>query len=101
MKYLVYHSRNMDDMIKMLDKAPKEINLKNYDLVAMVASETLGDVFRITNHINEPWWNNPEVIKHYDEVRSTSVGDVIIEREHRKRSFMVMGVGLKEVKLAS
>jgi hypothetical protein len=37
MKYLVYHARNMMDMIEH----PPKVNLENYDLVAMVKSETL------------------------------------------------------------
>jgi len=100
MRYLVYHSKDIIDMVRRLGPAPEEINLKNYDLVAMVESETLDDVFRITNHIDTSWWNNPEVIMAYNEVRSTSVGDVAVELESHK-AHMVMGIGWEEVKLCS
>ena len=51
----------------------------DYDLIAVVGSETLGDVFRITNHIDHPWTENEEVVFADEKVRSTSVGDVVLD----------------------
>lgn len=53
---------------------------ENFKLVAIIdiPDEEYGDTFRITNHIEASWCDNPEVryleSKH---VRSTSVGDII------------------------
>jgi hypothetical protein len=54
---------------------------EDYDQVATVMSETLGDVFRITNHIDHAWYDNVEVVVANREARSTSVGDVVLEVE--------------------
>lgn len=53
--------------------------------VAIVDTEKgLEDVFRVTNHIDHAWWENPEVKMFKKDSRSTSVGDVI-EDENGKR----------------
>lgn len=56
-----------------------EFNDENFELVAEVEcdADNYGDVFRLTNTIDWPWWDNKEVtcIK---KARSFSVGDVIV-----------------------
>jgi hypothetical protein len=37
----------------------------------------LDEAFKLTNHINEPWWDN-EKVEALVNSRSTSVGDVIV-----------------------
>ena len=63
-----------------------EFNDENFELVAKVECdvENYGDVFRLTNSIDAPWWSNPEVtcIK---KARSFSVGDVIVGDDGVKR----------------
>lgn len=41
--------------------------------------QQLDKVFELTNHIDHDWTHNPEIIWHADRVRSTSVGDVILD----------------------
>jgi hypothetical protein len=36
------------------------------------------EAFRLTNHIDCPWWDNEGVTRHGPETRSTSVGDVVV-----------------------
>jgi len=112
-EYYIYHSKDPMDMCLRLSKAPEQIDLDNYDLVAMVESESLGDTFRITNHIESNWLDNPEVRIAYkrERVRSTSVGDVVVEitditlgedglgKVKTGKAYMVMGVGWEEVKV--
>lgn len=64
-----------------------EFNDSNFELVAKVEcpAKDYGDVFRITNHINECWWGNPEVKFFKNRARSTSVGDVIIGEDGVRR----------------
>lgn len=51
----------------------------NFMLVAEVDSDDIDDAFRLTNHIDDDWWNNPGVKKCCEEkVRSTSTGDVVL-----------------------
>ena len=73
--FLVYHAKRPTfDLVKHI-----EFNLKEFDLVAIVESETLGDVFRITNSIEDFWGRNPEVKCAKTWCRSTSVGDVVVD----------------------
>jgi len=69
------------------DKRPDPVYPDDYRTAAIVVwdddlteTENLDRAFRLTNHIDRPWWENPDVtaagpvpLKH----RSTSVGDVL------------------------
>lgn len=73
MKFNIYHAKEPTFGFGEQPKFPEA-----YDKVAIVEAESMKDTFRITNHIDEPWTDNPEVVKMYKErVRSTSVGDVV------------------------
>lgn len=77
------------------NKAPDKINLlRDYDYMASVDAPNLGEVFRATNHIDHPWWENPEVVFHVKESRSTSVEDVVV---FDGRIFLCLPIGWKEV----
>jgi hypothetical protein len=64
--------------------------------VAVVEAEHVGDVYRITNHIDINWTENPEVIQ-FDSaaVRSTSPGDVFVNVETGER-YLVKGIGMEK-----
>jgi hypothetical protein len=49
---------------------------EDYELVAEVLTESLCKAFGLTNHVDHPWWDNPEVMAH-SQTRSTSVGDIV------------------------
>lgn len=90
MKFKVYHAKEpnfRDD-----DEGLIEFNEDNFELVAEVEcpADQYGDVFRLTNHIDEAWWENPEVtcIK---QSRSTSVGDMMVAADGVR--FRCMGIG--------
>jgi len=55
------------------------------------------DAFRLTNHIDEDWWNNKEVSPQDRDpkYRSTSVGDVV-ELESGKK-FRCLPIGWSEI----
>jgi hypothetical protein len=75
MRYKVYHK---SVMAFGFGDAPKTFKRDDYSLVAEIRSESLGDTFRITNHIDHDWTTNPEVNKmHTTHARSTSVGDIV------------------------
>ena len=82
MKFKVYHHKNPTFGF---GETP-EFNDENFEVVAAVECdpENYGDVFRLTNHIDCAWWENPEVtcIK---QARSTSVGDVIVSEDGIRR----------------
>lgn len=71
MKYKVYHAVNPT----FSQPYPA---LHDCELVAEVEAKDLEEVFRITNHIDHAWWENPEVKWHKPNSRSTSVGDIVI-----------------------
>jgi hypothetical protein len=57
----------------------------------------LEQIFALTNHIDHPWTDNPEVVwLATSRIRSTSVGDVIISSESGQ-AWLVMPVGLQEL----
>ena len=70
-----------------------EFNESNFELIAEVECPAgeYGDVFRITNHIDEAWWKNPEVKSFKDRSRSTSVGDVIVSDDGIRRRCEMTG----------
>lgn len=45
------------------------------------AALTLEDVFRLTSHIATDWTTNTEVVAKRRDVRSTSVGDIVVDQE--------------------
>ncbi|CAE6795223.1 hypothetical protein R70006_05041 [Paraburkholderia domus] len=53
-----------------------------YQLVAEVQAHELAKVFELTNSIEAPWWGNSEVTQKFKGAgcRSTSVGDIVIDR---------------------
>jgi hypothetical protein len=60
--------------------------------VADVEVADAGDAFRVTNHIDAPWTDNPEVTMLVPpQVRSTSVGDVFVLPNGRR--LMLDGIG--------
>lgn len=74
MKYKIYHAVNPTfGMTKQNFPA-------DYKQVAIVETTSLDEAFRITNHIDEDWRKNPEVLETIgDKFRSTSVGDVVVD----------------------
>lgn len=69
-------------------------DFKLYNPVARVEAVDLEDVFRITN-----LWNNPDAVRRFMPMHSTSVGDIIETHTDGHRYFMVAGTGFKEVEV--
>lgn len=65
-------------------KITGKAKLKDFDAVAVVESYAqnvdcfLEHVFKVTNHIDEPWQENETVTPLIDRARSTSVGDMVL-----------------------
>jgi hypothetical protein len=77
MKYVVWHAKD-EAMVRGLVSKPSFP--ADYRRVAVVDCKDVDDVFRATNHIDESWTKNPEVVTLIEKsVRSTSVGDVVEE----------------------
>ena len=77
---------------------------KDYEKVAFVKCETIDDAFYLTNHIDQSWWHNEEVKWCIEGRRSTSVGDVIIERAWvdepiKGKPMIVEGIGFRGLKI--
>lgn len=77
-KFLVYHNNNF---ISHHFTPNLKLDSNLLYLVAEVECENLEEAFRLTNHIDQDWWNNPEIRTYYRS-RSTSVGDLIYNVEH-------------------
>ena len=51
----------------------------DYTMVAVVEGEDVETAYRLTNHIDAPWWENEGVtLIGNPEHRSTSTGDVVV-----------------------
>jgi hypothetical protein len=56
----------------------------DYKMVAIVVGMDVETAYRLTNHIDSPWWENEGVtLIGNPEHRSTSVGDVVIMSDGR------------------
>jgi hypothetical protein len=79
MKYTVYHAVNPTFGFGEKPNFPED-----YKKVAVVETNHLEEVFRITNHIDHDWTDNPEVVGLIVTTRtprSTSVGDVVVDED--------------------
>lgn len=88
MMYYTYHARVSDNI-------PKPSFPDDYDLVARVRAANIDQVFQFTNHIDRPWYESRLVLAVSKKVRSTSVGDVIIDPNGIK--WVCMPIGWEEV----
>ena len=52
MKLKVFHAREPN----FRDDKPQEFNDINFELVALVECQELGEVFYLTNHVDHDWW---------------------------------------------
>ena len=69
-----------------------------YEKVAIIEADSVDDAFRLTNHIDSDWRTNPEVVESFkDRVRSTSVGDVVVDGD---KKYYCEPVGWKEFRVS-
>jgi len=68
---------------------PEPVWPQDYELVAELVSDDLGNIFRLTNHIDCAWYENEGVVT-YKQSRSTSVGDIV---QTRNGLFLCMPIG--------
>jgi len=99
MKYIVYHAINSS-----FGLGERFESNKDFKKVAILGGNGMGleDVFRLTNHIEDNWENNPEILEVIGNGhRSTSVGDIVVnEHNEAYRCEMIGWVKLHEHTLA-
>lgn len=97
-EFVVYHLRATEDQIRRINGSTTNSALSNavvdatlngksddaldhdlYAPVAVVSAQDLTGVFRDTNHIESDWAQNESVLKVDTPVRSTSVGDIVLD----------------------
>ena len=77
---------------KTNDGEEATVSFEDYQQVATVDVENLEEVFRATNHIDQDWRNNKEVVRASEHnVRSTSVGDIVVDHKGVKHFCASMG----------
>ena len=92
MKYIVYHAKE-----PTFSDNPQDFKMSDFEAVASVDCDTLEEVFYLTNHIDKPWWDNPQV-NLLKRSRSTSVGDVVEQVEaNALKKFRCQSAGWKEI----
>lgn len=89
----VWHN---DEFVGYSLRGPQALKGTTVRLVAEVASSDLDKAYELTNHINHSWTQNPgvTVINRGEVVRSTSVGDVMIDGD---KCCVVESVGFREL----
>lgn len=91
MRFEVYHATNPNFGMGKPKEFPKE-----YRHIATVRCKNLDDVFRVTNHVDRPWHENPDIKMVWKEVpRSTSVGDIVVDQDGNQ--WRVESVGWKHL----
>lgn len=95
MRYEVYHANTRDTRFE--HNPSGWVNRKDGDYihVATVEADSLQEVYRLTNHIETDWQQNPGVTPIGNRNRSTSVGDVIVDSEDKES--MVASFGFTEI----
>jgi hypothetical protein len=96
-RYAVYHASDLLAMVIPLATHWYEDRSGYYTHVADVVAP-LEQVFALTNHINDSWTSNPQVVWHLTTtpLRSTSAGDVIVSYES-DQAWLIMPIGLQEL----
>ncbi len=96
-RYAVYHANDLLAMVVPHAWHWYEDRTGSYTHVADVVAP-LEQVFALTNHIDHPWANNPEVVWQTTNapLRSTSVGDIIMSCDSGQ-AWLVMPIGLQEL----
>lgn len=75
MNFQVYHAKDFP-------KPGQRVFPQDYELVAEVEANNIGDVFYFTNHVDHAWWEHQNVRKVVGRpCRSTSVGDIVVSNE--------------------
>ena len=78
--------------------APAPFDAKHYRPVATLQTADLGEVFRLTNSIDAPWYSSREVRSLVGPARSTSVGDIVVlTDESGQRAYRCGMVGWEPV----
>lgn len=94
--YDVYHAE-IGEHKRMAFGVEDAKNFPNeYVLVAHVKADDLDDAYMLTNSIHAYWWENPLVEAKKINTRSTSVGDVLVDKETGKK-YAVDSFGFKEI----
>ena len=95
-RFALYHANDLLAMIAPQGEHWHTDRSSHYTHVADVDAP-LEQVFALTNHIDRPWTENPEVVWHTAApVRSTSVGDVIVSLQSGQ-AWLVLPFGLQEL----
>ena len=68
---------------------------EDYDVVAAIEADSIDEVFEKTNSIENHWSGNPGVIPIKKECRSTSLGDIVVNKAGKK--FLCAYIGWKEI----
>jgi hypothetical protein len=98
-RYAVYHTLDQMQMVLHDERQWFDRRATAYLRVAEVETprqqKPLDQVFERTNHVDTAWTDNPEVVWYATDrpLRSTSVGDVIVDASGR--AWMVMPSGFK------
>jgi hypothetical protein len=102
MKFEVWHAKQPTFDAYTREDSPFNPNRRrqrfpqDYAKVAVVETESVDDVFGLTNHIDHDWTLNPQVVEVVPGgQRPTSVGDVVVTPEGKK--MYCDSVGWKEI----
>ena len=92
-RFRVWHKKNSDFWT-----CATELNAKDFEMVAFVEADNHDEVFRLTNSIDDHWWNNEgvDMSTNLTGCRSTSVGD-IVQNMTNGQIMAVDKVGWKEI----
>jgi len=80
--YTVFHHQPLCHLMGSGEMRAEELGWpENYERTATVNANNLDQVYAKTQHLHRPWWENPGVKAFGVAARSTSIGDIVQDRE--------------------
>jgi len=80
--YTVFHHQPLCHLMGSGEMRAEDLGWpENYERTATVNANSLDQVYAKTQHLHRPWWENPGVTAFGIAARSTSIGDIVQDRE--------------------
>ena len=82
MHYTVFHHQPLCHLLGSGEMRAEDLGWpENYEKTATVDAHSLDEVYAKTQHLHRPWWENPGVTAFGMAARSTSIGDIVQDKD--------------------
>ena len=82
MRYTVFHHQPLYHLVGNGEMCADDLGWpEKYEKTAIVDAHSLEEVYAKTQHLHHPWWENPGVTAFRIAARSTSIGDIVQDKD--------------------